>query len=955
MIDAESWERLDEHFHVANELPAEKRPAYVEMVSAGDPQLGDELKSLLASVDCAFLESSPLGSDGGWAPPGPAWKLGERVRDFALIELIGRGGMGEVYRATDERLSREVALKFLPTEFIQDPSFLERFRSEARAASALNHPHICTVYDIGEVDRIPFIVMELLRGSTLACRIGGKPLPLEELLEFGSEIASALIAAHEHGIIHRDIKPGNIFVVQRTAEEAPHVKILDFGLAKQGFDAHGSKPAEVPVEPSITGMGTVLGTAAYMSPEQACALDLDSRSDLFSFGVVLYEMATGISPFMAATQAETLEGLVGRTPAAPSKLNPAIPAEMDRIVAKALERDRDARYQTASELRKDLKRLRLETASRLTEERKTVQPQTAVYRWTRYAVATGMIAAAAAGLWLLRPHAPANTGNVEWLQLTNFTDSATQPALSPDGRTLAFIRGESTFVGNGEIYTRRMPDGVPVPLTRDGSQKLSPVFSADGSQVAYGTSWPWNTWVTPAAGGEPRLMLANASGLEWIDRTHILFSEIKSGAHMALVTAREDRSQQRDVYVPPHERGMAHRSAISPDPKSVLIVEMDNSGWLPCRVVPFDGSSAGRQVGPTKGICTDAAWSPDGHWMYFSSDATGRFHIWRQPFAGGVAEQVTFGPTKEEGIAMAPDGRSFITSVGAEQREVWLHDAGRDRRVSSTGFAANPHLLANGERLFYVLQSGENYGRMGVTSGELWLADLKTGKNERLLPGVIVTSFDVSSDGQRIVYSVEEPGSKSGVWMARTDNRTAPRLLSHGTDLFPRFGGDYLYVVGVDGNVNYLYRIRGDGSGRQKVSGTPILILLQLSPDGKWAFAWGGLPDNQAISRFLLVPTGGGPPVTFCQYCSVAWSPDGKEIYVSPERAGEAARTYAIPFTNGPSAELLAAGGDDSEKLAKLTGTSAIEHSEIAPGRDPSVYAFVNVMIHRNLYQIPVP
>ena len=263
--------------------------------------------------------------------------------------------------------------------------------------------------------------------------------------------------------------------------------------------------------------------------------------------------------------------------------------------------------------------------------------------------------------------------------------------------------------------------------------------------------------------------------------------------------------------------------------------------------------------------------------------------------------------------------------------------------------------MANGERLFYVLRSGENYGRMGVTSGELWLADLRTGRNERLLPGVIVTSFDVSSDGQKIVYSAGEPASRSGIWMAWTDNRMAPRLLSHGPDLFPRFGGGHLYVVGVDGNVNYLYRMREDGSGRQKVSGTPILILLELSPDGKWAFVWGGLPDNQAISRFLLAPTDGGRAITFCQYCSVSWSPDAKELYVSPERAGEPARTYAIPFINGPSAELLAAGGDDGEKLAKLTGTSMIEHNEIALGRDPSVYAFVNVMIHRNLYQIPVP
>jgi hypothetical protein len=161
--------------------------------------------------------------------------------------------------------------------------------------------------------------------------------------------------------------------------------------------------------------------------------------------------------------------------------------------------------------------------------------------------------------------------------------------------------------------------------------------------------------------------------------------------------------------------------------------------------------------------------------------------------------------------------------------------------------------------------------------------------------------------------------------------------------------------VGVDGDVNYLYRMREDGSGRQRVSATPILILLQLSPDGKWAFVWGGLPGKQGISRFLLAPTDGGPPITFCQYCSAVWSPDGKEIYVSPERAGEAARTYAIPFTNGPSAELLAAGGDASEKLARLTGTSVIEHLEIAPGRDPSIYAFVNAMVHRNLYQIPIP
>jgi serine/threonine protein kinase len=251
--------------------------------------------------------------------------------------------MGEVYRARDRRLDREVALKFLSAGFSSHPLFLERFRLEAWAASALNHPHICTVYDIGETDGQRFIVMELLRGSTLASRIQRRPLPLQELLEFGIEIAGALAAAHDHGIVHRDIKAGNIFLVDRPGE-LPLAKILDFGLAKLAGE--------------LPGAGTAFGTLAYMSPEQTQGLEVDARSDLFSFGVVLYEMATGVSPFADAAHARTREAILHQTPRPASQLNPGLPAGLDPMISKALEKNPDVRYQTAGELRADLKRLR---------------------------------------------------------------------------------------------------------------------------------------------------------------------------------------------------------------------------------------------------------------------------------------------------------------------------------------------------------------------------------------------------------------------------------------------------------------------------------------------------------------------------------------------------------------------------------------------------------------------
>jgi Tol biopolymer transport system component len=573
-------------------------------------------------------------------------------------------------------------------------------------------------------------------------------------------------------------------------------------------------------------------------------------------------------------------------------------------------------------------------------------------------IAAGIIAA---GLFLFNSHRSAPS-RAEYIQLTNFPDSVTQPALSPDGRMVAFVHGASTFLGPGQIYVKMLPSGEPVQLTHDNRPKMSPVFSTDGSRIGYTAldgSFGWDTWLVPVLGGTEKLWLPNASGLTWIDPQHLLFSEVKKGEHMALVTATESRAEARDIYVPPHERGMVHRSYLSPDGNSVLMVEMDNGEWLPCRVVPFNGNSTGKQIGPRGAPCTGAAWSPDGHWIYMSVHSGDNFHIWRRGFPEGQPEQITSGPTEEEGIALDPNGGSLITSLGLRQRTVSIRDVRGEHQISVEGYAYSPKFSADGKKLYYRILKGGTSPFLGPS--ELWVSDLASGHSEPFLPGFAVTSYDISPDGRRVVFSAIDADGKSHIWLAPTDRRSPPRQVPNVEGDMPLFGlPDELVVHSVEGGGSFAFRVHEDGTGNQKLATQQISEILSISPDAQWIVT-NGLPTSGGTTwSTLILPMRGGSSVEILNaFCKAQWQPDSRffylSVYTGMQSAGAYGKTYVLPVPHGKTLPDIPAGGFSSEAaIAALPGVRVIDSADIAPGAAPDVYAFSRQTIHRNLYRVPL-
>lgn len=449
---AHRWQKIESLYHSAREREPDERRSYLETACGGDEEILREVESLLKNDELAarFLETEDSGSraeaEGGSVAPG------ERIGPYVVLEFLKAGGMGEVYKARDTRLERPVAIKFLPAAFASDASALERFQRETRAASALNHPRICTIHDLGDYAGRPFFVMEFLEGQSLRDRMSGKPIPIAELLELAVQIADALQAAHAKNIVHRDIKPANTFITS-----GGQIKILDFGLAKLGPERHRevtklSEGDETATGVTVTRPGGVMGTLAYLSPEQARGEDVDTRTDIFSFGVVLFQMATGRPAFGGESSAELIGEILCKEPPKPSTLNPAVPTGLDRIILKALEKDRAVRYQTAKELMTDLEVLQKSAFDR---------PRTR--RWM-LASAGAAAAALAGGIFL--PRLPIFNNRRTMLAVLPLADPAPDPAQGPFANVL-----HNQII---DVLTRLYPEGLGVIASSSVKRYVGP-------------------------------------------------------------------------------------------------------------------------------------------------------------------------------------------------------------------------------------------------------------------------------------------------------------------------------------------------------------------------------------------------------------------------------------------------------------------------------------------------